>query len=150
MKKKLIMPALMLLLSAGAAFGQLPPGKWWRRPEIVNKLQISVEQQDKLDAVFRASADELIDLRGAVEKANIALRGDLDQTQLNRQNILRNAARLNEARGRLFSRELAMLVDMRAVLTDVQWNGLREQMDRVGNAPPAQPRRNMPPRRPER
>ncbi len=138
MKRKLIMAVAMLLLSAGAAFAQLPPGKWWRRPQIVNKLQITEQQQDKLDAVFRASAPELIDLRGAVEKANIALRGELDQTQLNRQNILREAARLNEARGKLFSRELAMMVDMRAVLSDTQWNGLREQMDNAGNAPPRQ------------
>jgi Heavy-metal resistance len=142
------MAALALLLSAGAAFAQLPPGKWWRRPDIVNKLQISEEQQGKLDAIFRSSANELIDLKGEVEKANIAVRGDLDQTQLNRQNILRDAARLNEARGRLFSRELGLLVDMRAALTDVQWNRLREEIDRIGNNPPAQQRRNMQPRRP--
>jgi hypothetical protein len=148
--RKVIIGALMLLLSAGAAFAQLPPGKWWRRPEIVNRLQISVDQQDKLDGVFRASANELIDLRGEVEKANVALRGDLDQTQLNRQSILKSAARLNEARGRLFSRELGMLVDMRAVLTDAQWNGLREQMNRVGNAQPNQQRRNMQRRGPGR
>ncbi len=137
----MIMAGAMLLLSAGAAFAQLPPGKWWRRPEIVNKLQITEQQQDKLDAVFRAAAPDLIDLRGAVEKANIALRGEIDQTQLNRQNILRESARVNEARGKLFSRELAMMVDMRAVLSDTQWNGLREQIDNAGNAPQRQQQR---------
>ncbi len=137
--------AIAILLFASSAFAQLPPGKWWRRPDIVNRLQITEEQQDKLDAVFRAAANELIDLRGEVEKANVALRGDLDQPQLNRQNIMRDAARLNEARGRLFSRELAMMVDMRGVLNDAQWNRMREILDRVGGGAQGgvQPRKNM-------
>jgi Spy/CpxP family protein refolding chaperone len=119
---------------AASAFGQanLPPGKWWRRPEIVQQLNLAEEQQNKLETIFRTASNDLIDLRGEVEKQNIALRGDLDQSQLDRAIIRRDAQKLSDARGRLFERELTMLVDMRAVLNDAQWNRMRNELGQLG------------------
>jgi hypothetical protein len=140
--RKTFLIAIVIAAFAASAFAQLPPGKWWRRPEIVNRLELSADQQDRLDGIFRASASDLIDLRGAVEKENIALRGELDQPQLNRTNIQHIAGRLNEARGRLFQRELAMLVDMRAVLSDPQWNRMRTELEQLKEQ--AAPRQVLP------
>lgn len=131
MTKRLIVAMTLVLVAMTASAQQMPPGKWWRNPRIVNVLGLSEEQQSKLDAVFRSAASELIDLRGALEKQNIALRGELDQPQLNRKNIQQIAARLNDARGRLFERELVMLVDMRTVLSDPQWNRFRTILENL-------------------
>ena len=140
---------VFVLALAGSAFaqGNLPPGKWWRRPEIVQTLNLSEEQQDKLETIFRNASGDLIDLRGEVEKQNINLRGELDQQQLDRAAIRRDAQKLSEARGRLFERELTMLVDMRAVLNDAQWNRMRSGLlDRLG-AQTQRPKLNGNPRR---
>ncbi len=125
--------AALLMLVASAALAQinLPPGKWWRRQEVITFLSLSTEQQDRLENVFAGSAAELIDLRGEVEKQNIALRVALDRPVLEREQVRAAAQRLNEARGRLFQRELMMLVDMRAVLSEQQWNRMRNQLDRL-------------------
>lgn len=134
---------------AGSAFaqGNLPQGKWWRRPEIIQTLNLSEEQQDKIETIFRTASSDLIDLRGEVEKQNINLRGELDQQQLDRAAIRRDAQKLSDARGRLFERELAMLVDMRAVLNDAQWNRMRSGLlDRLG-AQTQRPKLNGNPRR---
>ncbi len=126
--------AVLSLLLATSAFAQtnLPPGKWWRNPDIVQTLNIAEDQQNKLETIFRTASTDLIDLRGDVEKHNIALRGDLDQVQLDRAAIRRDAQKLSEARGRLFERELTMLVDMRAVLNDSQWNRMRNDLGKLG------------------
>ena len=127
--------AVLTLAFASSAFAQanLPQGKWWRRPEIIQILNLAEEQQDKLEGIFRAASSDLIDLRGEVEKQNINLRGELDQQQLDRAAIRRDAQKLSDARGRLFERELTMLVDMRAVLNDAQWNRMRSGLlDRLG------------------
>lgn len=131
---------LSVTFATTAAAQQLPPGKWWRRPEVVRVLGLSAEQQTRLDTIFRAAAGDLIDARGDVEKLNIALRGELDQPQLNKQTIQRITRSLNEARSRLFEREMLMLVDMRGVLTDPQWQRLREQLERRRNLPRQGPR----------
>ena len=112
--KRLLLAALVLVFATSAFAQNLPPGKWWRRPEIVQSLNLAEEQQNKLENIFRTSSGDLIDLRGEVEKLNINLRGDLDQSQLDRAAIRNDAQRLSDARTRLFERELMMLVDMRA------------------------------------
>jgi Heavy-metal resistance len=130
--------AIFALLIASSAFAQLPPGKWWRRPEIVQLLNLSDEQQDRLEAIFRSFAPDLIDLKAEVDKANIALRGELDRPVLDPAAIHRIATRLSDGRGKLFDRELGMLIDMRRVLTEPQWNRLRNELDRLQQQRPQQ------------
>jgi Spy/CpxP family protein refolding chaperone len=127
--KRLALAILLFATSVMAA--ELPPGRWWRQPAIVQMLALTDDQQSRLEGIFRGAANDLIDLKGEVEKSNIALRGELDRPQLDRAAIRRVGVRLNEARSRLFERELMMLVDMRSVLNDTQWNRLRNELDRL-------------------
>ena len=141
--KRIAFALLMLCLAGAALAADLPPGKWWRKPEIVNALSLSAEQQEKLESVWRAASTDLIDARAEVEKQNIALRAELDRPQLDRRAVQAAAGRLNIARGRLFDRELMMLVDMRGVLTDAQWGRMRAFLDRIGENRPLQQRPNL-------
>src|SRR4051794_3810989 len=128
--KRLFVIALLLAATAASA-QQLPPGRWWRAPRIVETLGLTEEQQTRLEAIFRGAANDLIDRKAEVEKQNVALRGELDQRQLNRQAIQQIATHLSEARSRLFEREVMMLVDMRGVLNEEQWTRLRTELDRA-------------------
>lgn len=165
MKKQRILLAALLIaasftLTSIAEAQQMPPGKWWRREEVARQLELTSDQQSKLDEVFRNAANDLIDARGDVEKVQIALRGELDRVQLRRQELQRLATQLTQARGKLFERELMMLADMRGILNDDQWNRLRTFLDRAqermrprndaGNQrqPQQRPQRPMPRRRP--
>jgi Spy/CpxP family protein refolding chaperone len=130
--QQLIVVLAALLVAFAAHAQQMPPGKWWRRAEVIQQLSLTAEQQQQLDDIFRSTADELIDAKGAVEKLQVALRGEIDRPQLRRDEIHRIAARLSEARAKLFDLELMMLVDMRGVLSDGQWNQMRALLDRDG------------------
>lgn len=151
MTKRIALAALLMLV-ASAALAQLnlPPGKWWRNPDIVRVLNLSEEQQDRLENVSANSRIDLVDLRGEVEKLSIALRMTIDRPQLDREAIRQAAQKLNEARGRQFQRELMMLVDMRGVLTDAQWNRMRNVLDRLGEKRQDRPRQQQEPMRPMR
>lgn len=142
MKRAFLVTLIFVVAESAFAQSAMPPGKWWRRPEIVQSLNLSEEQQERLETIFRAASSDLIDLRGEVEKQNIALRGDLDQAQLDRATIRRDAQKLSDARGRLFERELTMLVDMRAALNDAQWYRMRNQLERFGQQQQQRPRMN--------
>jgi len=147
MSRRILLAALLALGMIGAATAaDLPPGKWWRRPDVIQALNLTDEQQSKLEGIWAASANDLIDLRGAVEKENVALRTMLDAPQLDRAAIRRTATRLSEARGHLFDRELMMLVDMRNVMNDQQWTRMRAYLDRL-NANGQQQQRPNPQRR---
>jgi len=128
---KRIFVIALLLVATSVSAQQLPPGRWWRAPRIVETLGLNEEQQTRIEAIFRGAANDLIDRKAEVEKQNVALRGELDQHQLNRQAIQQISARLSEARGRLFERELMMLVDMRGVLNEEQWTRLRAELEKM-------------------
>ena len=130
MTKRIAIALVTLLIASLATAAELPPGKWWRNPHVAKTLGLDAAQQERLDAIFRDSANDLIDRRAEAEKRAIALRGALDQRQLNRQDLQRLAAALTQARGRLFERELMMLADMRDVFDDEQWARLREHLER--------------------
>jgi len=129
MKKIIVLIGILSFPSLLSAAEGLPAGKWWKRPEVIQRLSITEDQQSKLDAIFRSNASGLIDLRADVEKKGIELRNELDQSQLTRQEIQKTAVRLSEARSRLFERELMLLVDMRGVLTNEQWSRFRTALD---------------------
>jgi Skp family chaperone for outer membrane proteins len=148
MTKRILIVAAILAATVVASAQQLPPGKWWQREAVIQNLQLTGEQQDRLDEIFRDAANDLIDAKAEVDKLQVALRGEIDRSQLRRQEIQRIAARLSEARGRLFEREMLMLVDMRSVLTDEQWRKMRMFLERAQDRPnPQQRQRQLPPKR---
>lgn len=149
--------AILILGGIATAAEGLPGGKWWNRPDVIRQLSLTREQRTKLDNIFRASAPALIDLKADVEKRSLDLRVQLDQDELNRQAIQSAAGRLNESRGKLFERELMMLVEMRGVLSADQWNEFRDTLEegpggrrmgrpRGGDGPPPPRNRQRPPR----
>lgn len=131
MKRRALLLFALVLASFAASAQQLPPGRWWRRPEIVKQLQITGAQQEKLDEVFRLASSDLIDAKASAEKLAVELRSELDRKEVRRQEVQRIAAQLNAARGRLFERELMMLLDMRATMSDEQWTKVRTFFDRM-------------------
>ena len=153
MTRRILFAAALLACAALAQAQQLPPGKWWRRPEIIRELQLTADQQERLDEVFRGAANDLIDAKADVEKLQISIRGELDRPQLRKTELQKLATQLSAARGRLFERELMMLVEMRGVISEEQWTRIRNFLDRVQerhNGPPPPNRRPMqqPRRRP--
>lgn len=136
-------------LSIGAEPG-MPPGKWWRRAEVAQRLGLTSDQQLRLDEVFRINARDLVDLKADVEKRSIDLRSAFEQPQLDRADVQKAAARVSEARGKLFEREVIMLVEMRSVLNDQQWAHLRDRLQDRGDQRPKRPgsQRRRPERRP--
>jgi Spy/CpxP family protein refolding chaperone len=123
--------AVLLLTATIASAQQMPPGKWWQRPEVVRELQLTNEQRERLDEIFRGAANGLIDAKGDVEKLQIALRGEIDRPQTRRAEILRIVKQLSDARGQLFEREVTMLLDMRGVLSEEQWSRMRDRLDQM-------------------
>ncbi|HVG25172.1 MAG TPA: hypothetical protein VND45_13530, partial [Thermoanaerobaculia bacterium] len=105
-RKRLLFAAALVACAALANAQQLPPGKWWRRPEIIRELQLTADQQERLDDVFRGAANDLIDTKADVEKLHVAIRNELDRPQLRKSELQRLATQLSAARGRLFEREL--------------------------------------------
>jgi Spy/CpxP family protein refolding chaperone len=143
---------------ASGAFAQavgLPVGRWWERPQVAEKLGLSTEQQQKLEAVTIEHAKSMIDMKAAVQKAEIDLRSAADVVPFDAKTVRQLFAALQQARTKLETERFDLLVRQREIITQEQWKTLRALLRvrqellqeegkpaRPGDAPWRTPKRN--------
>ncbi len=123
-----------------------PGGKWWDRAEIVKRLDITPEQQKKMDDAFQQSRLRLIDLHAALEKEEVVMEGLMKGPQLDDAKILPAVDRIAQARAELEKADARLQLALRHVLTPEQWQKLNSDQPhpRHEGPPPA----DGPPHRP--
>lgn len=133
MKRILGVLAVLLVLSPLSAVAQersmMPKGRWWKMPEVAKRLELTAEQQKRLDEVFTERSKQLIDLKATMEKSAIELRASLERFDSKPSDVMKHAAAVGEARSQLFSKEIEMMVDIRRELSEEQWMKLRAALD---------------------
>lgn len=131
----------MLIGLAVAAWGVMPasgeplgvpPGRFWDRPRVAEVLGLSAEQRQKLDATALEHARAMIDLKAAVDRAELDLRALADEDTIQPGKIRQAFAALQQARSRLESERFDMLLKVRETLTADQWRRLKEIVKRLG------------------
>ncbi len=108
----------------------LPPGAWWRDPQIATELAIEPRQIAALDTAFEARRASLADARAALEREERALGALLPAPSLDLPAALAASGRVADARAELDRAFLA--------LRFAQWQALRpEQRERLRRPPRA-------------
>jgi Spy/CpxP family protein refolding chaperone len=100
-------------------------GKWWRDPEISQKLQLSEGQIAQLDQTFYDHRVKLIDHNAEMEKQDLKLQSLLDADQPDEGQIGSQVDLVLAARGKLEREYTFMNLDLRKVLSLDQWRQLK-------------------------
>jgi Spy/CpxP family protein refolding chaperone len=140
------MRVLTLLLLGGAALCAQPRSEffaWWDSP-VVKDLNLSEDQMKQIRAVTREYREKLIDLRGAVEKAEANVGDVMNEEQPDFKRGSEAINRLVAARGEMTRAVSEMGLKLRMVLNPEQWRELQRR--RPAQPPPAPPRAPRPPR----
>ena len=124
------LPAALFLASSSAAqMVEMPAGKWWKRPKVVEALQITAEQQQRLDEVFSKNRRAFVDLKADVDRRTIDLEEALASREVDPKKVAAASDSLEQARGRLGKARTMMVVDMRAILTEAQWKQILDRRE---------------------
>lgn len=102
----------------------VPPGMWWKSPELATRIGLTPEQTKKMDDIFQSSRLQLIDLKANVEKQEITLEPMLDANPLDSKRVMSQIAKVADARAELEKANAGMLLGIRGVLTPEQWTKL--------------------------
>lgn len=121
--------ALLLSLPANAQMVEMPAGKWWKRPKVVESLQITAEQQQRLDEVFSKNRRAFVDLKADVDRRTIDLEELLSARDVDPKKVAAASESLEQARGRLGKARTMMVVEMRGILTEAQWKQILDRRD---------------------
>jgi Spy/CpxP family protein refolding chaperone len=137
----------------------VPGGKWWSNPEMVKRLNLTTDQQRKMDDVLQQSRLKLIDLTASLQKEEVMMEDLMRGPQLDDAKILPAVDRIAQARAELEKANARMMLGIRHVLTPAQWEKLHTPptppnppvAPRAPNAPnaPNPPNAPQPPRREE-
>jgi len=96
-------------------------GRWWNNPKIVEHLKLTAEQQKAFDGILLQHRETLIDLRGNVEKAELAMEPLMRDDQPNEARILNQIDKVAQARAELEKANARYLLAIRSKLTPEQW-----------------------------
>ena len=120
---------VLLAISVGGARAQqlgVPPGRWWERPRVAEQISLTAEQRQRLNDETNAHARVMVDLKGAVEKAEIDLRVAAEAVPFSGKPAREAFATLQRTRQKLEAERFEMLIKVREVLTPEQWSRLQE------------------------
>jgi len=109
-------------------------GKWWNNPQIAAELKLTDEQRKAMDETLLQHRETLIDLRAAVEKAELELEPMMGEDQPNEGKILAQIDKVAQARAELEKANARFLLDIRSKLSPEQWKQL--QADRASHHQP--------------
>jgi Spy/CpxP family protein refolding chaperone len=104
-----------------------PPGIWWHNPDLIQKLNLTPDQQKKMDDILQQSKLQLIDLRAAVEKQEVLMEPMLAANPPDTNKILAQIDHTAQARAELEKANAKMLLGIRNVLTPDQWTKLQAE-----------------------
>ncbi|HEX7581370.1 MAG TPA: periplasmic heavy metal sensor [Thermoanaerobaculia bacterium] len=124
--------ALLFTLATAPAFAQLPEmplGKWWKRPRVVERLKLKPDQQERLDEIFGKNRRSFIDLKADVDRRAVDLEELLMKKESDPARISAATDALEQARARLGKTRTMMIVEMKGVLSGDQWQRILELRD---------------------
>ena len=102
-------------------------GTFWRNPEWISMLDLSVDQQKRMDDIFQQYRLKLIDLNASLQKEELILEPLLGGTKPSpdaEAKIMSQVDRIAEARAELEKANSRMLVNILQVLNTDQWSKL--------------------------
>jgi periplasmic protein CpxP/Spy len=109
--------------------GQGEHGRWWNNPQTAERLKLTDAQRKAMDDTLQQHRETLVDLRGSLEKAELALEPMMKEDQPNESQILAQIDKVAGARAELEKANARFLLAIRSKLTPDQWKQM--QADRA-------------------
>jgi periplasmic protein CpxP/Spy len=101
-------------------------GRFWNNPAVIEKLGLTDDQRKSMDDIFLQHRETLVDLRGNLEKAELALEPLIKADQPDETKILAQIDQVAQARAELEKANARFLLAIRAKLTPDQWKQVQE------------------------
>jgi Spy/CpxP family protein refolding chaperone len=104
---------------------QVAPGTWWNNADTVTRLNLTKDQQKKMDDIFQQFRLTLIDLNASLSKEELIMDPLIAAERLDEAKILTQIDRIAQARAELEKANSRMLLAIRQSLTMEQWTKIQ-------------------------
>jgi len=94
----------------------LPKGKWWRIPDIATKLNLTADEQTKLDEMFYEIKKNMIDTHSNIAKLRLNLEQLLEKDPLDESSCLENFEKIKAEKTKMGIERFKFLLEVRKLL----------------------------------
>lgn len=101
-------------------------GAWWTNPQIAERLGLSEQQKQQLEKIALNGRLKTIDLRADLEKQQVMLAPMMQGYHPDEAQVLAQVEKVSLARAALEKARVQTMLACRNVLTEDQWNKLKE------------------------
>jgi len=108
-----------------------PPGKWWKNPRVIQLLNLTSDQQDKIESIFRKYRRDLIDQKAQLDRCRVDLDDMLSQSSVDETAALGVFDRLQAARRLVERTTFLMRMQIKNLLSAEQQKKLEEVAARL-------------------
>ncbi len=120
MLKSCISIMLFILISIPAGVDanpkDLPKGKWWRIPTVVQRIGLTPDEIGRLDQAFFNSSREIIQLRNRVEAEQFELEVLVEAAVLEEAKVMNQHIKLETARSKLATERFRFFLEIRKIV----------------------------------
>jgi len=100
-------------------------GRWWNNPHMIETLKLTEDQRKSMDTILFDHREKLIDLRAALEKAELEMQPLMSASQPDQKAMVNQIDKTVAARAALEKANAMFLLDIRMKLTPDQWKQLQ-------------------------
>jgi Spy/CpxP family protein refolding chaperone len=104
-----------------AQMPEIPGGKWWKRPRVVEVLHLTPDQQERMDEIFGKNRRAFIDLKADVERRQLDVEELITKKDSDPKKVSAAIDSLDQARLRLGKARTMTIIEMKGLLTAEQW-----------------------------
>jgi Spy/CpxP family protein refolding chaperone len=109
-------------------------GKFWRRDKVRHQLRLTDDEIDRLEDILARNRKGLEDMKADVKKKRAALDALLADDRTDEATILAQVDQIEHARAKLGKARVAILLEMRRVLTQEQQRQLSQLRKHKGDS----------------
>lgn len=117
-------------MGQGGGMGEfgLPPGRWWKKPKVAEKLKLTGQEKKELDNLYIQNRRRLIDLKSNMEKAKFELELIAEEEDFNKSASISLFKKLQEARTNMAVESFTLYVEVRQLLGYGRFQKLKSAM----------------------
>lgn len=112
-----------------AQMPEIPGGKWWKRPRVVEMLHLTPDQQERMEEIFSKNRRIFIDLKADVERRQIDVEELITKKDSETKKVSSAIDALDQARLRLGKARTMMIIEMKGILSAEQWQAILDKSE---------------------